>query len=94
LAADAMFVDGLPFLVSKSLKIKFTTTEYVQRRTKPVLVKSLNKILSLYSNRGFKVTTALMDREFESLRDDLPGLLLNTTAASEHIPILSAKSVL
>jgi hypothetical protein len=86
LAADVMFVDGLPFLVSTSRKIKFTTTEYVPRRTNPILVKSLKKILSLYSNHGFKVTTALMDREFESLRDDLPGLLLNTTAASEHVP--------
>jgi hypothetical protein len=66
-AADVMFVDGLPFLASTSHKIKFTNTEYVSRRTKPILVKSLNKILSLYSNREFKVTTALMDREFESL---------------------------
>jgi hypothetical protein len=86
LVVDVIFVDGLPFLVITSRKIKFTTTEYVPRRTKPILVKSLNKILSLYSNLGFKVTTALMDREFESLRDDLPGLLLNTKAASEHVP--------
>jgi hypothetical protein len=86
LAADVMFVDGLPFLSSTSHNMKFTTTEYVPRRTNPILIKSLNKILSLYSNRGFKVTTALVDRGFESLQDDLTGLLLNTTAASEHVP--------
>jgi hypothetical protein len=27
-----------------------------------------------------------MDREFECLRDDIPELNLNTTAASEHVP--------
>jgi hypothetical protein len=86
LAVDIMFVCGLPFMVSISRKIKFTTAEYLPGRKQPMLIKSLKKILRLYQNRGFKVETDLMDREFECLRDDIPELNLNTTAASEHVP--------
>jgi hypothetical protein len=64
LAADVMFVDSIPFLISVSRNVKFTTSEYVPRHTKPILVKSLKRIISLYGARGFKVVTVLMDREF------------------------------
>jgi hypothetical protein len=63
IAADVMFVNGLPFVVIISRKIKFTRTEYVPSRSQSNLVKSLIKIVSLYKTRGFN--TALMDREFE-----------------------------
>jgi hypothetical protein len=83
---DIMFVCGLPFMVSILRKIKFTTVEYLPGRKQPMRIKSLRKILRLYQNCGFKVETALVDREFECLRDDIPELNLNTTAASEHFP--------
>jgi hypothetical protein len=86
LAADVIFVCGLGFMVSTSRKLKFTTIEHVPRRTKPILVKSLKKVFNIYNSRGFKVVTALMDREFEPLRSQIHGTILNTTAASEHVP--------
>jgi hypothetical protein len=86
LAVDIMFVCGLPFMVSISRKIKFTTVEYLPGRKQPMLIKSLRKILRLYHNHGFKVGTSLMDREFVCLRDDIPELNLNIMAASEHVP--------
>jgi hypothetical protein len=39
----------------------------------------------MYHARGFKVITALMDREFEPLRGDLTDITLNTKAADEHV---------
>jgi hypothetical protein len=81
LAAYVMFVCGLGFMVSTSRKLKFTTIEHVPRRTKPMLVKLLNKVFNIYNSRGFKVVTALMDREFEPLRSQIHGKILNTTAA-------------
>jgi hypothetical protein len=85
LAIDIMFVNGLPFLVSISRKIKFTTVGYLIGRKQHHLVNSIKKIVNLDKQRGFTIETALMDREFECLRDDLPELNLNTTAASEHV---------
>jgi hypothetical protein len=51
-----------------------------------MLVKSLNKVFNIYNYGGFKVVTALMDQEFEPLRSQIHGTILNTTAASEHVP--------
>jgi hypothetical protein len=86
LAADVMFVCGLGFMVSTSRKLKFTTIEHVPRRTKPMIVKSLNKVFNKYNYRVFKAVTALMDREFEPLHSQIHGTILNTTAVSEHVP--------
>jgi hypothetical protein len=61
LTANVMFVDGIPFLVTNSRKIKFTTSEYVPRRTKPILIKSLKKVPNNYHKRGFEVVTTLID---------------------------------
>ena len=45
LAADVMFVAGVPFFVTISKKIKFTTVEYLPRRTARQLANSLRKIM-------------------------------------------------
>jgi hypothetical protein len=88
IAADVLFVNGMPFVTSISRKIKFTTIEYVMSRKEPDLINSLVKVVTLYKARGLNPSTALMDREFECLRNKLllHGMNLNTTAASEHVP--------
>jgi hypothetical protein len=85
LTAYVMFVDGLGFLVMASRNIKFTTNVYFPKRSKGNLSNSLKKVFEIYSKRGFK-KTALMDRELEFFRDDIRGVILNTTATSEHVP--------
>jgi hypothetical protein len=86
LAVDFMFLDGIPFVVSLSRNLKFTTYEYVPRRSKPILVKTLKKIINIYNHRGFNVVTALMDSEFKLLRDEVPEVTLNTNSPDEHVP--------
>jgi hypothetical protein len=88
LAANILFVNGMPFVMSMSRKIKFATMEYVSSRSEPNLIRSLLKIIKLYKARGFDPRTALMDREFECLCFELlgHGVNLNTTAANAHIP--------
>jgi hypothetical protein len=86
ITADVMFVGGLGFMITSSRGIKFTTTEYVVNRSKTNLVNSLKKVFEIYNKRGFNIQTALMDIEFECLRDDIRGVILNTTATSEHVP--------
>jgi hypothetical protein len=44
IAAYVMFVNRLPFVTKISRKIKFTTIEYVPRRSQPNLIKYLIKI--------------------------------------------------
>jgi hypothetical protein len=85
ITADGMLVDRLGFLITSSRKINIATTEYVPKRSETKLVNSLKKVFEIYSKRGFNINTSLVDREIECLRDDIRGVILNTTATSEHV---------
>eukprot|EP00956_Cyclotella_meneghiniana_P028301 scaffold65295_cov71-Cyclotella_meneghiniana.AAC.14 len=85
LAADVMFVDGLPFFVTLSRGIKLFTIEYLPSRTAEQLIINLNKVVKLYRRGGYIVRVALMDMEFEPLIDKSDDVLINTTAAREHV---------
>eukprot|EP00804_Cyclotella_cryptica_P029617 CCRYP_019027-RA/>CCRYP_019027-RA protein AED:0.33 eAED:-0.47 QI:0/-1/0/1/-1/1/1/0/210 len=81
-----MFVNGIPFLLSSSRGVQLITVEYLPRRTGMIIGNKLTRVLQFYSRGGFVVQTALMDREFESVRATCPQLPINTTAANEHVP--------
>jgi hypothetical protein len=55
LTADVIFVDGPGLLVASSRNIKFTTNEYVPKRSKANLINSLKKVFEIYSKRGFNI---------------------------------------
>ena len=85
LTADVMFVNGIPFLVTLSRKIKMLTAEYLPSRTAKQLSSSLTKIVKVYARGGFIVRLVLMDMEFEKIKDDFDKVEVNTTAAREHV---------
>jgi len=91
LVADVMFINGLPFLVTSSQGISLVTIEYLKLRTAKRLVDTLERAIHIYSKAGFIVQTALMDMEFEKLRDMLPNVTLKTTAAWEHMGEIERK---
>ena len=45
----------------------------------------------MYGVAGFIVQVALMDVEFEKLKDVLPNITINTTAAREHVGEIKRK---
>ncbi len=52
---------------------------------------TLERVLGIYGKSGFIVQTALMDMEFEKLKDKMMNVRLNTTAASEHVGEIERK---
>ena len=48
-------------------------------------------MVCIYGTVGFIVQTMLMDMEFKKLRDKLPNVILNTTAAQEHVGEIERK---
>ena len=72
-------------------KIKFTTVEFLPRRTARQLANSLKKVLYLYARGGFIVRLCLMDREFEPVKDLVPIVEINTTAAREHVGLIERR---
>jgi hypothetical protein len=48
------------------------------------LSKHLNQVIQVYQRAGFMVRTVLMDGEFKKIKDLMPWLECNTTAAKEQ----------
>ena len=84
LKADVMFVNGLPFLITLSRKIKIFTAEYIPNRTAAQISSSINKIVKLYARNGFVVNVVMMDMEFEKFAENIGNKEVNTTTAREH----------
>ena len=91
IAADVMFVGGIPFFITISKKIKFITVEYLPQRTAKQLANSLKKVMYLYARGGFIIRYALMDMEFEKIKELVPLVEVNTTAARDHVGIIERK---
>ena len=83
-----MFVNKIPFVATISRHIKFTTVEAIQKRTKLKLSESIKNAIAMYTQRGFKVEHALLDREFVPLRTELlnMGIHANFATRNEHVP--------
>ena len=85
ITADVMFMSGVPFLVTLTRKIKFRTTQYLPKRTTRTLANSLTKVGMLYARGGFIANLALMDKEFDTIKEFVPFLEVNTVAAREQV---------
>jgi hypothetical protein len=91
LAADVMFVNGVPFLVSVARGLNLVTTKFTPSCTAKQLAAGITRMIDLYARGGFQVGTVLMDNEFKKLRNLVPILAINTTAAREHVPEVERK---
>jgi hypothetical protein len=85
LAVDVIFVNGVPFLVSVARGLNLVTTKFTPSRTAKQLAADITRMMDLYVCGGFQVGTVLMENEFEKLRNLVPILVVNTTAAKEHV---------
>ncbi len=91
LMADVMFMNGLPFLVTSSRGLSLVMIEYLPSRTAKGLVHTLQRVFRIYGTARFVIQVAMMDMKFEKLRDMLPNVTLNTTAACEHVGEIERK---
>ncbi len=85
LVANVMFVNGLPVLVTSSKGLSLVMIEYLPSKIAKRFVHTLQRVSRIYGTARFVVQVAMMDMEFEKLRDMLPNVTLNTTAAREHV---------
>jgi hypothetical protein len=87
-----MFVNGLPFFLTMSRQIRFLTVQYVPHRTAGELANVIKQVLKLYHRAGFTPVAALMDGEFDKVKDKLVGdIEVNTTSANEHVGEIERK---
>ena len=91
IGADVMFVAGVPLFGTHYRKSKFTTVAFLPRRTVRQIANSLKKVLDLYARGGFIVRLCLMDIECEPVKDLVPIVEINTTAAREHVGLVKRR---
>jgi hypothetical protein len=88
LAADVMYVNGIPMLVTISRNLRrFATVEALPNRNIATLVKGVKAVATVYKRASFSIAATLMDGEFEAMRGDLAdlGIALNETARDEDV---------
>ena len=90
LAGDIMFVNKLPFFVTISRNIRFSTSEFLSNRKSDTIFKAITHVHQTYAKRGFNIEVILMDGEFDKdgLVGDVAelGININCVAAEEHVP--------
>jgi hypothetical protein len=91
LAVDVMFVNRVSFLLSMVRGLNLVMTKFTPSCTAKQLTASITRMMDLYTRGGFQVGTVLMDNEFEKLQNLVLILVINTTAAKEHVPEVERK---
>ena len=83
-----MFVNGIPFFMTVSHNIKFTTIKYATSMSKTRTFKMLEAVIKMYHRRGFRVRNVLGDEQFDPLEPWLAekyNVIYNPPSANKHI---------
>ena len=91
LTVDVMFVNGVSFLVSVARGLNIVSAVFMPYRKAKQPAASITRMIDLCACGGFQVGTVLMDNEFKKLQNLMPILVVNTTAAKEHVPEVERK---
>ena len=85
--ADVMYINKMPFLVTISDKIGFTTLEHLPNCQNHNLHQGVRNVSRVYRECGFKVISADMDNAFAYIEQDLwdEKISPNFVSASEHV---------
>ena len=87
---DIFFVNKVPFFLSLSRKLCFSTVTHLANRKIGTIFAAFKSIFMYYLQKGFQIMMVTADNEFKPLAElfyDLPGApTLNLTSANEHKP--------
>ena len=88
LFGDILFMNQIPFFITVSDHLKFTTAEQIYTWIMAKMTTSIKHSKSIYSDCGFNVTKIITDGEFPPLKHTLAstGITLNIKAFKEHVP--------
>ena len=83
---DFFYVNGMPIFHTISRKLDYRTVSFPVSRSKPVMLKEYRKVRQRYHSRGFRITSVLTDKEFETIRNDVRPAVLQVCGTDEHVP--------
>ena len=90
LTCDILFVDKIPFFLTLSQKIYFTSVNNLANHTVPEIFKAFKEVYKYYLHHGFSIYTVHTYGKFGPLKnliEPLPGgQLMNLATSNEHAP--------
>ena len=92
-AAGVMSGKGIPFVLSVSRGINFTTVEYASQRLNTILANSIGNIFQFYKIMDILLKTFLTNKGSECIYDSLPGTgNLKKFTTNEYVPDIELKN--
>ena len=85
LSMDFLFVNSVPFHISKSRKIEYGTITAVDNLSVDTMLKCTTSIITKYKSRGINIDEVMADNQFKPIADKLNPTLLNVCAPNEHV---------
>ena len=87
---DILYVNGNPFLHVKSKDINYISIEKLQNKKIKTVSDKLRRICNMYEKRGFVITDAYSDNEFDNdeYRNVVAPARLHICSRGEHVPIV------
>ena len=85
--ADIFFVNGLPFMHTKSKNVNFRSIQPLIKRNLKELIHGVRVVKKKYNARGFYIERWHVDNEFakDDLRTEVLPALLESYARNEHV---------
>ena len=80
-----MFINVLPFFLTRSRNVRFLTVEAMPSRSKTQLINGLKLVNSLYRTNGFLITICSTKGKLACLRHKVPVITLDTSAKNDHV---------
>ena len=86
---DLFFINGYPFLQTKSSKLNFLTAQLCTSRAKGQIIKGLEKVRETYEARGFKIVAVHGENalDMDALRMFLLPVIVYIYGKDEHVPV-------
>ena len=84
-----MYIQGLTFLTTISIDLKFRTIKYIPNRKEKTIFQAIDEVFWLYNKRKFIIKEVWADPEFTKLSQELLDELdiyFNPVTAQAHVP--------
>jgi len=87
MAIDIFFVNGIPFLVTKTEKFNYLTAMKLNSRSIAQIIKAINWVFWRYNEHGFSISDIHANNEFDSekLEHALLPCIMHIYAANKHV---------
>ena len=86
LDVDFLYINGTPFLHTKTRKLNFRSLQRFYSRGKKETTAGINRVIDTYLQHGLSIDTCHGDNEFEKNRSGIAPVHLETVARREHVP--------